>query len=83
MNRSIQRLIVTARQCASSLAQRNVAHFTFTKDQPDPSLGPTKEMNLCQTIQNALDITLASDHTASEHRLLSRRRNERGVCVCV
>ncbi|CAF4561857.1 unnamed protein product, partial [Rotaria magnacalcarata] len=33
-------------------------------DQPDPSLGPTKEMNLCQTIQNAIDITLGNDHTA-------------------
>jgi 2-oxoisovalerate dehydrogenase E1 component beta subunit len=28
--------------------------------------GPTKEMNLCQTIQNTLDITLANDNTASK-----------------
>ena len=65
MNSSIHRLIVTARRCAPLLSRRTVAHFTFVKDQPDPSLGPTKEMNLCQTIQNALDITLASDNTAS------------------
>ncbi len=28
--------------------------------------GPTKEMNLCQTIQNTLDITLGNDNTASK-----------------
>lgn len=29
-------------------------------------LGPTKEMNLCQTIQNTLDLTLGNDNTASK-----------------
>lgn len=34
-------------------------------------LGPTKEMNLCQTIQNALDITLGNDNTASKVDIFS------------
>ncbi|CAF3458071.1 unnamed protein product [Rotaria sp. Silwood1] len=64
MNLFLRRLIVTTPKCSSFFLRRHVAHFTFFKDQPDPSYGPTKEMNLCQTIQNTLDITLGNDHTA-------------------
>ncbi|CAF1162176.1 unnamed protein product [Rotaria sordida] len=64
MNSLFRRLIVGTPKCSSFFLRRHVAHFTFFKDQPDPSHGPTKEMNLCQTIQNTLDITLANDHTA-------------------
>jgi len=65
MNLSIHRLIPTISTCSPFFIRRRLAHFTFFKDQPDPSYGPTKEMNLCQTIQNVLDITLGNDHTAS------------------
>ena len=37
----------------------------FSKIRNSIILGATKEMNLCQTIQNTLDITLANDNTAS------------------
>ena len=39
MNRSLCRLIVSGPKWASALPRRSVAHFTFVKDQPDPSLG--------------------------------------------
>jgi len=83
MNLFLRRLILTAPKCSSFFSRRHAAHFTFFKDQPDPSYGlfvslifffkietffqgPTKEMNLCQTIQNTLDITLGNDNTASK-----------------
>lgn len=64
MNLVLQRLVNTTPRCISHLSRRSMAHFTFFKDQPDPAHGPTKEMNLCQTIQNVLDITLGNDNTA-------------------
>ena len=46
MNRSLYRLIVSTQKWTSSiLPRRNVAHFTFVKDQPDPSLGSIHSLN--------------------------------------
>lgn len=44
-------------------SQRN-AHFQFVPSTPDPSLGLTEKMTLLQSITDAMDIALTTDHTA-------------------
>uniref|UniRef100_A0A0M3HNJ5 2-oxoisovalerate dehydrogenase subunit beta, mitochondrial n=2 Tax=Ascaris TaxID=6251 RepID=A0A0M3HNJ5_ASCLU len=48
-----------ARQFHSSSVR--LAAFTFSASQADPSLGETSKMNLCQAVNNAMDIALKSD----------------------
>uniref|UniRef100_A0A0K0EJZ8 2-oxoisovalerate dehydrogenase subunit beta, mitochondrial n=1 Tax=Strongyloides stercoralis TaxID=6248 RepID=A0A0K0EJZ8_STRER len=43
---------------------RNASHFTYVSSTADPSLGKTTKMNLFQSINDAMDITLAKDDTA-------------------
>lgn len=39
MYRSLSHVAKTVQKCAAIIPRRQVAHFTFVKDQPDPSLG--------------------------------------------
>ena len=48
----------------SSVSSVRNAHFQFVPSTPDPSLGPTEKMTLLQSITNALDTALTTDHTA-------------------
>ena len=44
--------------------KRNAAHFKFVPEEAPPSLGETTKMNLCQSVTNALDISLSADKSA-------------------
>ncbi|KAI6175076.1 2-oxoisovalerate dehydrogenase subunit beta, mitochondrial [Aphelenchoides bicaudatus] len=43
---------------------RAASHFTFQPHKPDPALGSTTQLNLCQSINAALHTALESDPTA-------------------
>uniref|UniRef100_A0A0N5BEV2 2-oxoisovalerate dehydrogenase subunit beta, mitochondrial n=1 Tax=Strongyloides papillosus TaxID=174720 RepID=A0A0N5BEV2_STREA len=43
---------------------RSASHFNYVSSVADPSLGETTKMNLFQSINNAMDITLAKDNSA-------------------
>merc|ERR1711892_253179 len=47
----------------STSAARN-AHFQFVPETPSPADGETEKMTLLQSITDALDIAMTSDHTA-------------------
>ncbi|XP_065057038.1 2-oxoisovalerate dehydrogenase subunit beta, mitochondrial-like [Rhopilema esculentum] len=44
--------------------RRNAGGFSYIPEVADESLGPTKKMNLFQSLTDAMDIALASDPTA-------------------
>lgn len=50
----------------SNVQKRNASAFKFVPDVAPASLGETTKMNLCQSITNALDISLSSDKTAGK-----------------
>uniref|UniRef100_A0A0M3HT82 2-oxoisovalerate dehydrogenase subunit beta, mitochondrial n=1 Tax=Ascaris lumbricoides TaxID=6252 RepID=A0A0M3HT82_ASCLU len=43
---------------------KQLATFTFSASKADPSFGETTKMNLCQAVNNAMDIALKSDPSA-------------------
>lgn len=54
--------------CQQSGAQvRHASAFKFIPDTAPAELGETTKMNLCQSVTNALDITLSSDKSAGIH----------------
>ncbi len=46
------------------IQKRNAAAFKFVPEVAPASLGETTKMNLCQSITNALDISLSADKSA-------------------
>ncbi|KAK0426581.1 hypothetical protein QR680_009781 [Steinernema hermaphroditum] len=59
-------LVGLARQSQRLIAgsTRMSSHFTFSPREADPSLGETTKMNLCQAVNNAMDLAMADDETA-------------------
>lgn len=47
-----------------SIFKRNASAFKFLPDTAPANLGETTKMNLCQSITNALDISLSTDKSA-------------------
>eukprot|EP01137_Pigoraptor_chileana_P033542 Opistho-2@24564 len=45
-------------------ARASASEPVFKPDEPDSSLGETRKMNLCQAVNNAMDIALEKDSTA-------------------
>ncbi|XP_071505556.1 2-oxoisovalerate dehydrogenase subunit beta, mitochondrial-like [Diadema antillarum] len=45
-------------------SRRSASAFTFIPDEPSPTDGETAKMNLFQSLNNAMDIALATDPTA-------------------
>ena len=45
---------------------RNASAFKFVPETAPSNLGETTKMNLCQSITNALDLTLASDKSSGK-----------------
>lgn len=43
---------------------RNASAFKFVPETAPSNLGETTKMNLCQSITNALDLTLSTDKSA-------------------
>lgn len=86
MNRSLCRLIVSAHKWTSILPRRNVAHFTFVKDQPDPSLG--ENLDFSSLIDDSLTFflfifrsnerneSLSNDSKCSWHNTRQRSHSE-------
>ena len=54
------------RQQLQHVQKRNASAFKFQPDTAPANLGETTKMNLCQSITNALDISLSSDKSAGE-----------------
>jgi len=61
--RALARLPQTAQKCCV-WQPKNVRYVSYKPEIPDESFGPTKKMNLFQSLTDAMDIALATDPTA-------------------
>jgi hypothetical protein len=54
----------------TNIQVRHASAFKFVPDTASPDLGETTKMNLCQSVTNALDISLSGDKSAGIFRLI-------------
>jgi hypothetical protein len=67
-NENLQKLLNGVISNKNLIQARNASAFKFVPDTAPPNLGETTKMNLCQSITNALDLTLSTDKSAGKER---------------